>query len=208
MADSNLLIACHCEVHNQLHHVKSNGSKGAPVGAGAIYIDPFACPDRLWSSVAAESVDYVWGENCSVYFQLTNGLQLTKSGVTREIKNDQSSGHSSRNLFQLLDNGYRVLKNKGKIIFGEDGALTENVHSNVALINAHPKIANRFHLAVVPALGYEINLAQTTDRGRWMTRSFLYVFTKIAAGAGAGSRSSRRSSRRSRRKRTLKNRRN
>jgi hypothetical protein len=183
MRDSNIVIACHCKVHEHLYHVKADGKKGNIVGDGAIYIDPHACPEKPWSTVASNSVDFVWGENCSVYLQLTHGLQLTKKGHTAELKNGENDTFSNRNLFRLLDESYRVLKTGGKVIFGDFLALTQNVIDNAAKINAHPRVAAHYTLEIVPALGYQIHLAQTF-LGKFIPKTYLYVFTKKPSSGG------------------------
>ena len=157
MSDSNIVVACHCKVHEQLYHVKPNGEKGTALGDGAIYIDPYTCPENPWSSVKEASADFVWGENCSVYTQLTNGLQITKKGKIIELKDSHNNTavHSSRILFRILDESYRVLKVGGRAIFGDFDKITNSLKTKVSLINAHPEISPRYTVELVPAAGYD-----------------------------------------------------
>jgi hypothetical protein len=184
MSDSNIVVSCHCKLHKQLYHVKEDGKKGPALGSGATYIDPYTCPETQWSSVKEASVDFVWGENCSVYIQLTHGLQLTKAGKTVQLKNSQNKNVGSNQvLFRILNECYRVLKVGGKAIFGDFGPITETVKTNLALIKANPEISAHYSVEVVPALGYEIHLAQMYVR-KFLPKSYLYVFTKKSVVGG------------------------
>ena len=201
MEDSNIVVACHCKAHQQLYHVKHNGKRGPALGTGAIYIDPYRCPESPWSSVKDASVDFVWGENCSVYTQLTNGLQITKKGKTTYLKNSKNEEEgASQVLFRILNESYRVLKTGGKAIFGDFGSLTETLTTNLSLIKAHPEISPRYSVEIVQALGYDLHLAQNYPR-KFMPKSYLYVFTKKPPSKNGG-RHTRRF--RQRRNKTLK----
>lgn len=176
MTDSSLVIACHCpEKHNQLFHISQSRQQGRPVGPKATYVDPYSCPRRTWKAVKANSKTVVWGENCSVYTQLTEGLYYTKKGQQYEWKDDSSSGvGSSRTLFSILDECYRILKVRGKVIFGDD-ALPDD--KKIQQIANHPNIIKRYNFEVIPVSASKIHLAQI-DGGRLTTRNYLYVFTK------------------------------
>jgi hypothetical protein len=186
MSDSNIVVACHCKVHKQLYHVKADGKRGHPLGNGAIYIDPHVCPENPWSSVKEASIDYVWGENCSVYMQLTHGLQIIKKGKTVDLKNSRNDEESaSQVLFRILNESFRVLKEGGRVIFGEVNEIPGSLKEKEALINAHPEISPRYSVEIVPALGYDLHLAQHLSR-KLLPKSFLYVFTKKPTSKSGG----------------------
>jgi len=178
MSDSSLVISCHCpEIHSQLHHVK-DGKLNDPVGVKATYVDPFSCPELKWNKIKSNSKLVVWGENCPVYFQLTNGLYYMKKGKQYEIKDDPSNNTgTSKKLFSILDESYRILKSSGRLIFGDD-FLPDDIETKVEQINNHPSIKHRFRLVVIPVSESNIHLAQI-DKGKLTTRKFLYIFTKL-----------------------------
>jgi len=176
MTDSTLVITCHCpEKHNQLYHVTKTRKQGRAVGPKATYVDPYSCPERTWGSIKARSKSIVWGENCPVYMQLTRGLYYTKKDKQYELKDDPvNEVATSRKLFSILDESYRILRKGGKVIFGDDMLPAPAI---IQQINNHPMIVEKFSLEVVPSEGAKIHLAQT-ECGRFTARNYLYIFTK------------------------------
>lgn len=151
---------------------------GRPVGVKATYVDPFSCPERTWASIKANSKSVVWGENCPVYTQLTHGIYYMKKGTQHEFRDDPVNEVStSRKLFSILNESYRILKTGGKVIFGDDAPPAE-AERKVEQINNHPLILNRFRLELIPASNSKIHLAQV-DSGKATMRNYLYVFTKL-----------------------------
>ena len=180
MTDSNLVISCHCpDIHKELFHVNSTRKKLRSVGTKATYVDPFSCPDRTWKKIKSNSKMVVWGENCPVYFQLTYGLYHTKKGVTYELKDDShEESYTSKKLFSILNNAYRVLKTGGKAIFG-DHYKPDNMDKKLEQMNNHPEIINKFTVEFIPSSESTINLVQEPISDSTF-RKYLYVFTKKA----------------------------
>jgi len=180
MTDSSLVISCHCpEKHAPLFHMSKTRKQGRPVGPKATYVDPFSCPERKWSLIKANSKTIVWGENCPVYTQLTDGLYYTKKGQVYEWKDDKNNEvGASRKLFSILNESYRILKVGGKVIFG-DHSVPDDLETKVRQINNHPDIIDKYSLEVISGDDSNINLAQPPFT-KFLLRSYLYVFTKKA----------------------------
>lgn len=101
-----------------------------------------------------------------------------KKGKQYELRDDPSNNTgTSKKLFSILDESYRILKSGGRVIFGDD-FLPDDIETKVEQINNHPLILHRFRLIVIPASESNIHLAQT-DKGTITIRKYLYIFTKL-----------------------------
>jgi hypothetical protein len=94
--DSELVIACHCEVHEKLYLYNPDGSS-RPLD-GETYVDPDECPDKTWDKIPSNSKQIIWGQSCPVYSAFRLG-----------------SKHSE--LEPILRESLRVLKLGGVVVF-------------------------------------------------------------------------------------------
>ena len=109
--DKQHLAVCHCrDKHANLFLFKKDGTKVSFKSDGLKdtieYIDQ-SCPEETttWEKIPANSKDYIWPIYCPIYMYLKSPI-----GNAKPLPDDEI-------LRILLIDGWRVLKNNGKIIF-------------------------------------------------------------------------------------------
>lgn len=100
MEDSEIVVVCHCIIHNPMHRVRE-GVLAEKLGPEVHYVDENPeCPNSNWERIPDNSKMVVWGQNCPVGLIFTNMIQPP-----------------NRELTQILEGSHRVLKKGGKVIF-------------------------------------------------------------------------------------------
>ena len=106
--DSELVIACHCEIHEKLYYVNRDNKLdyNRPIGSTVDYIDPNPnCIGATWDKIATESKTYVWAFNCPILLLFTHAADKTID-----------KGYWYGVFLSLIKNAYRVLRVGGKFI--------------------------------------------------------------------------------------------
>jgi hypothetical protein len=125
----------------------------------ATYVDP-ACEGRSWERVESSSKQYIWGENCPVYIELTFGRSFMGDAIEEGL------------LFNILKESYRILRPGGSAIFP---ILPEKVNEEIIeQLQEHPIIQARWKISVERTSSFPIRLAP----GDRELKKALIVFTK------------------------------
>lgn len=154
--DSELVIACHCEVHEKLYFYSPDGSS-RPLD-GETYVDPKACPDRTWDKIPSNSKQIVWGQFCPMISEFTR--------------------NEAKQLKQILEESYRVLKPGGSVIFpaGIEGFRLKDIK--------HRPEFEGFKLDIKENDGLPINILNRADGNPKEDIELLIIYTKISKGEG------------------------
>jgi len=157
----DIVVACHCEpeLKESMLPMYKITADGKELLTDATYVDP-ACEGRSWERVESSSKQYIWGENCPVYIELTQGRSFFNDGIEEGL------------LFSILKESYRILRPGGSAIFP---ILPEKVNEEIIQkLQEHPIIQGRWKIAVEKTLTFPIRLAP----GNREQKKALIVFTK------------------------------
>ena len=152
--DSELVIACHCEVYEKLYFYNPDGSS-RPLD-GETYVDPDECPDKTWDKIPSNSKQIIWGQFCPVYSAFRLG-----------------SKHSE--LEPILRESLRVLKLGGVVIF----PLSQKKKEEIKFYPAF----DGFRINIKENDGLPVNIG-IEDSNIKRNSPFLIIYTKISKGGG------------------------
>ena len=169
MNELDLVVACHCEQHPQMH-IKKTDNTIEPLSNKVTYVDP-QCRDKTWESIPSLSKKYVWGENCSVYMELRLGARTLRRGGDPQLLN-------------ILRESYRILKAGGIVMFPfENWFYSEE---SIETLKNAPEIKSQYTISIIEAkdapfiLGH---LARTTRNWTFPDENVI-IFTKRATMGG------------------------
>jgi len=186
MKDSDLLVLCHCKIHDQLYYVIDDNITRELTNE-VTYIDP-SCPKTTWDDIESNSKKYIWGFNCPIRMIIAYS---TKEKLFRMF--------FVEDFIEICKESWRTLKPGGKLIFSGDYDKDFDTQPLQEYINNHDDIY-KWHFSVEKASEFEFNLAKKHKNSRLSTQihTGLAVFTKPNYHNGGKHKNTRRKSRKRR----------
>lgn len=160
--DSELVVVCHCNMHQQLYYVE-NGELNTPLGPTVQYVDP-KCIGNTWGKIPDNSKTYVYGVHCPVAFQIRSGLE--KHGE----------------LVAIINEAGRVLKKGGKVIFGGDfdSTITDRLQAE---LNTSEKILHKWDFSIIDSKDFIFSLGHIQKLSKEpVVFPKMAIFTKPVVG--------------------------